>query len=90
MKHNDADRVDLTALDPATRDPGYWGRFHARVMARAELALGRKRRVEVPSPEEFVIRWGRMLAPVVAAAAAFAALTMIQPGASPQGEPLRV
>ena len=37
-----------------------------------------------------MIRWGRMLAPLVAAAAAFAALTMIQPGASSQGEPLRV
>jgi hypothetical protein len=90
MKHRDVDRLNLAALDPETGDPGYWSRFHARVLDRAELVLARRRKMEPPSAEEFVVRWGRMLAPLVAAAAALAGLTLLQSGTSPQAEPLRV
>ena len=41
---NDIDeRVPLEPLDPGTLNPGFWVRFHARVLDQAQMELARRR-----------------------------------------------
>jgi hypothetical protein len=88
-KHEDRP-IDLTPLDPQAGDPGYWDRFHGEVMDRARMPLARRRRdadVHVP---ELLFRWGRLVAPVAAAAAVLAALALFSEGPISSSGPVAV
>jgi hypothetical protein len=64
MNGKDELPVRLDALDPLSRDPGYWGRFQDRVMHAAAPELARRRAMgEVPTITDIVLSWGRMLVP---------------------------
>lgn len=63
--------IPLRVLDPEGTDPGYWERFHARSLRRAEAELVRRRRARF-TVESQLMSWGRAILPVAAAAAAVA------------------
>lgn len=69
----------LRALDPGAGDPGYWNRFHARVMAGTRDELARRRMMADVTVSELVTSWGRALVPAAVAAAAVASFLMLQP-----------
>lgn len=70
--------LDLSALDPATGDSGYWDRFHDGVMFRAVGPLARRRLEIPPTMSSLIVRWGRALVPLAAAAGAVAGVLMLQ------------
>lgn len=79
------DRSDLTPLDPGFRDRGYWIRFHAGVMARAQEELSRRRRAREMSVPEVVFQWRRTLVPATLLAAALAGILLLGEGPEAQG-----
>lgn len=72
-------RVPLGALDPESRDPGYWTRFHRNVMRAAAPRLAR-RAASAPSFEDLLLSWGRLFVPASVAAAAVAGLMILGDG----------
>ena len=66
-------RVSLEVVDPVSRWPGYWERFHAAVMERAAFELARRRELARESVAAVLSGWSRSLIPVAAAAAVVAA-----------------
>lgn len=62
-------KVPLEELDPASRDPAYWHRFHRTVMQAVGPALARRREARV-SLEGVLLSWSRLLVPAAAAVAA--------------------
>lgn len=87
MKNFD-DRVDLKALDPASLDPGFWTRFHGRVMTHAREELARRRMAGEQTVAEVVFRWRRVLVPSALLAATLAGIFVIvheepRPGLTP-------
>lgn len=77
----------LSGIDPASRDPGYWLRFHGSVLRRAAPELARRRLMADVSIVDVMAAWARTLVPVAALAAALAAITLfrgIPSGASDQ------
>jgi hypothetical protein len=73
-------RVPLEALDPGASDPGFWARFHARVMEEARAELGRRQVPEHLSIPEVVFAWRRTLVPVALMAAALAGIFLLGQG----------
>lgn len=71
-------KVPLEILDPARRDPNYWGRFQDRVMKAAAPELARRRaRGEVVTVSDLVLSWGRLLVPSALLAATVAGILMV-------------
>ena len=68
------DRVPLESLDPGHGDPGYWIRFHGRVMSRARDELARRRMAGEWSIAEVVFQWRKTLVPLTLLAAALAGI----------------
>ena len=73
------ERIPLDSLDPEKVDPGFWVRFHARVMKMAESELTRRRMAGEVSVAEVVFAWRKTLVPMTLLAAALAGLLLIQP-----------
>lgn len=71
------DRVPLEVLDPGTVDPGYWIRFHGRVMAGARDGLARRRMAGEWSIAEVVFQWRKTLVPLALVAAALAGILVL-------------
>ena len=63
------ERLPLGAMDPGSRDPGFWVRFHARVMDRARVELARRRLEVEPTIVDVVFAWRRTLIPLTLLAA---------------------
>lgn len=81
----------LGALDPERRDPGYWFRFHDRVMRAAGRELARRRMLADMTVADLLVSWGRTLVPtavLAAAAAAFVLFRNVPP--SPASQPVGV
>lgn len=76
----------MDSLDPDRHDPGYWSRFHRRVLeaAAGELALRRVRGASTVS--ETVFSWGRTVVPAALAAALLAGILLFS---EPSGAPSR-
>lgn len=70
-------RVPLESLDPGTGDPGYWIRFHGRVMAGARDELARRRMAGEWSIAEVVFQWRKTLVPLTLVAAALAGILVL-------------
>lgn len=71
------ERVPLEALDPGSRDPGFWLRFHNRVMDRARAELSRRRMAAELSVVDVVFAWRRALVPMALLAAAMAGILLM-------------
>lgn len=71
------ERVPLEALDPGSRDPGFWIRFHSRVMERARTELSRRRMAAELSVVDVVFAWRRALVPMALLAAAMAGILLV-------------
>ena len=71
------ERVPLDALDPGSRDPGFWLRFHNRVMDRARAELSRRRMAAELSVADVVFAWRRALVPMALLAAAMAGILLM-------------
>jgi len=82
--------MDLTPLDPESRRAGFWDAYHADVMDGAALPLARRRSLAEPHVPDLLFQWGRMVAPVAAAAAILAALALTRGGPVPSPEPIAV
>jgi hypothetical protein len=72
------ERIPLEPLDPGFRDPGFWVRFHTRVMRLAEGELGRRRMTNEVSVVEVMFAWRKALVPMTLMAAALAGLLLVQ------------
>jgi hypothetical protein len=78
-------KLPLDELDPGSRDPRYWDRFHRTVMSAAAPGLA-QRAARGPSLEDVLLSWSRLLVPTAVAAAALAGLFLVsEPGT---GEPI--
>jgi hypothetical protein len=73
------DRLSLEPLDPGHRDPGFWIRFHQRVMADAQKELARRRMAGGLSVVEVVFSWRKTVVPLALMAAALAGLLLLGP-----------
>lgn len=76
------ERVSLKSLDPGSGDPGFWLRFHRRVMASAQSELLRRRMAADLRFEDVVFAWRRALVPLALIAAALAGVLLV--GSEPQ------
>lgn len=83
------DRLELGPLDPGYRDPGFWVRFHSRVMARAQDELDRRRMARELGIADTVFAWRGFLVPVTLLAAALAGIFLMG-GGSTREEPIQV
>ena len=68
------DRMNLDPLDPGSVDPGFWLRFHGRVLAEAEDELARRRMVQDWTLSEVVFQWRKPLVPLALLAATLAGI----------------
>ncbi|HSW28031.1 MAG TPA: hypothetical protein VLH75_00940 [Longimicrobiales bacterium] len=68
----------LGFLDPASRDPGFWMRFQARVLQGAAPELARRRLMADLTVGDVLTGWARALVPTAVLAAAVAALVLIR------------
>ncbi|MFC1659967.1 hypothetical protein ACFL3S_00695 [Gemmatimonadota bacterium] len=82
------ERIPLDPLDPGMADPGFWIRFHARVMEMAESELARRRMAGDLSVAEVVFAWRKALVPLSLMAAALAGVLLFQPKAEEPLAPL--
>jgi hypothetical protein len=71
------DRIPLEPLDPGSSDPGFWVRFHSRVMDRARSELIRRQLATEPTVTEVVFAWRRALVPFALLAAALAGILLV-------------
>lgn len=78
MSKMEDNRLDLSPLDPETGDPGYWVRFHSRVLSEAERELARRRISAEWSVPEIVFQWRRTLVPLALLAATLAGLFLME------------
>ena len=75
---NDSDdRARLEPLDPGSEDPGFWIRFHGRVMAHARNELARRQMAGEWSITEVVFQWRKTLVPVTLLAATLAGIFVL-------------
>ena len=82
MSENE-DRIELEALDPGSRDPGFWLRFHGRVMASSQAELARRRMLGNPGVVDVVFAWRKALVPMALLAAAMAGILLMESEAEP-------
>ena len=70
------DRIDLAALNPGSHDPGFWIRYHRRVMSEAGEELMRRRVAVRLSVPDVVFQWRKTLVPLTLLAAALGGLLL--------------
>lgn len=70
----------LESLDPASREPNYWFRFHGRVMSAASSELARRRMIADLTIGDVLASWSRTLVPTAVLAAALATLMLVRAG----------
>jgi hypothetical protein len=70
--------TELAVFDPAETDGLYWKRFHRTVMERAGAELARRREAVSLTLSGALTGWARLVVPAAAAAAALAALFLVQ------------
>ena len=70
--------MNLEPLDPAAADPGFWIRFHGRVMARARDELARRQAEAEWGVADVVFRWRKALVPISLLAAALAGIVLLE------------
>lgn len=68
----------LGTLDPVRRDPGYWLRFHSRVIRAAGRELARRRMLADMTVPDLLVSWGRALVPTAMLAAAAGAFVLFR------------
>jgi len=73
------ERIPLDALDPGSRDAGFWLRFHSRVMDSAQAELARRRMVGELGIVDVVFAWRKALVPMALLAAVMAGILMMGP-----------
>ncbi|MGM0668694.1 MAG: hypothetical protein ACQET1_03190 [Gemmatimonadota bacterium] len=80
------ERFPMESFDPASKDPGFWIRFHNRVMAEAQTELARRRMTGDLSVADVVFAWRKALVPAALLAAALAGILIMghEPGMSMQ------
>ena len=71
------ERVPLEPLDPGALDPGFWVRFHARVLDQAQMELARRRLNGDITFADVVFAWRRTLVPMALLAAALAGVFLM-------------
>lgn len=76
MNRMDA-HLPLGSLDPGKNDPGFWPRFHGRVMADAQTELARRRMMGDLSVADVVFAWRKALVPMALLAAALAGIFLM-------------
>lgn len=81
-------RIPLEPLDPESNDPGFWMRFHGRVMRLADAELARRRMAGELSVVEVVFAWRRALIPLAAMAAALAGILLVGADSEPVLSPV--
>ncbi len=75
---NDLDnRARLEPLDPGSEDPGFWIRFHGRVMAQARDELARRQMAGEWNLTEVVFQWRKTLVPITLLAATLAGIFVL-------------
>jgi hypothetical protein len=77
MKDMD-DRVPLEPLDPGTLDPGFWVRFHSRVMDQAQMELARRRLNGDLTVADTLVAWRKALVPTAVLAASLAGFFLMR------------
>ncbi len=75
-------------LDPGSGDPGFWERFHRRVMASAGPELARRRVTPELTVFEVLQSWGRAVVPVALMAATLAGILLVQEDSGLQPAPM--
>jgi len=70
------EHLRLESLDPGSKDPGFWLRFHSRVMAEARDELARRRMTGNLSITDVVFAWRKALVPMTLLAAAMAGILL--------------
>lgn len=75
--------VRLEALDPGSNDPGFWLRFHSRVLADAQAELARRRMAGDVGVVDLVFAWRRALVPMALMAAAVAGIMTVSRASEP-------
>jgi hypothetical protein len=87
---NEPNRL-LEVLDPGHTDPGYWSRFHGRVMSVVSAELARRRLLEQELTVSQVVQaWWRVLVPAAALAAALAGGLLFEGRAAMETAPLGI
>ena len=71
------DRLQLEVLDPGSQDPGFWIRFHGRVMAQAGDELVRRQTAGEWNIANVVFQWRKTLVPVTLLAATLAGIFVV-------------
>ena len=71
------EHLSLEPLDPASGDPGFWLRFHSRVMGDAQAELARRRMTGEIGVVDVVFAWRRALVPMALLAAAMAGILIL-------------
>ncbi len=74
------ERLELEALDPGRGDPGFWIRFHSRVLAQAQGELERRRMAQESGIADTVFAWRGILVPLTLMAAALAGILLVDWG----------
>lgn len=75
-------------LDPGSGDPGFWERFHRRVMASAGPELARRGVTPGLTVFEVLQSWGRAVVPVALMAATLAGILLVQGDSGLQPAPM--
>ena len=71
------DRTNLDPLDPGFDDPGFWLRFHGRVLSQARGELARRRMVGELSVVDILFQWRKPLVPMALLTAAMAGIFVV-------------
>ena len=71
------ERIELDALDPGYRDPGYWVRTHERIMSRARGELARRQMAGDWTVADVVFQWRKTLVPLTLLAATLAGIFVL-------------
>lgn len=80
--------VPLGEMDPGRHDPGYWARFHARVIEAAGPALRRRAELSRITMGDVLLSWSRLLVPGTLVAAAAAGVLLLVPDLAEEPAPL--
>ena len=81
-------RSPFEVLDPGAGDPGFWERFHRRVMASTGPDLARRRLTPDLTVFEVLRSWGRAVVPVALMAATLAGILLVQEESALQPAPI--
>lgn len=77
IRDSQDERAPLGSLDPEVWDPGFWERFHRRVLARAAGELAR-RRSSAPHIDDLLLSWSRAVVPAALLAASLGGVLVLR------------